>query len=317
MNAARRPRGALVITLVMTPCAVVYLYPLILVVINSLKTFSEITANVVALPTRLNGENFVNAFTLMRYPNLFLNTLLVTCLGTAGVVLLASIAGFKLSRTRTRYSWLVFLLCVAPMMIPFHSFMIALVKVARTLHLTNSTWGLGIIYWGLGVPLSLFMYHGFVKTVPKELDDCAAIDGCRPLRAFFQVIFPAAAAGHRVRHRDQRDVDVERLPPAPADPERREEVHDPAARRVQLLRSVQGRMAERNGGRAPDHHAGDHLLPRPAEAHHQGHGRRRSQGLTQKGDELKFTDGYWGLREGVKLFSPVGGARRAHGSSVA
>jgi raffinose/stachyose/melibiose transport system permease protein len=75
-------------------------------------------------------------------------------------------------------------------MIPFHSFMIALVKVARTAHLTNSTWGLGIIYWGLGVPLSLFMYHGFVKTVPKELDESASMDGCSPLRAFFQVIFP-------------------------------------------------------------------------------------------------------------------------------
>jgi raffinose/stachyose/melibiose transport system permease protein len=186
----RRPRGALAITLVMAVVALVYIYPLILVAINSLKTFAQIMENVIALPSHLRFENFVNAFTLMRYPNLFFNTLLVTCLGTAGVVLLASLAGFKLSRTRSRLSWLVFLLCVAPMMIPFHSFMIALVKVARTLHLTNSLWGLGVVYWGLGVPLSLFMYHGFVKTVPGELDDCAAIDGARPLRAFFQVIFP-------------------------------------------------------------------------------------------------------------------------------
>ena len=125
MSSMKRPRGALAITLVMTACALVYLYPLILVVINSMKTFSEITANVVAFPTRLSGENFVNAFALMRYPNLFLNTLFVTCMGTAGVGLLASVAGFRRSRTRTRYSWLVFLLCVAPMMIPFHSFMIA------------------------------------------------------------------------------------------------------------------------------------------------------------------------------------------------
>jgi raffinose/stachyose/melibiose transport system permease protein len=87
-------------------------------------------------------------------------------------------------------SWLIFLLCVAPIMIPFHSFMIALVKVARTMHLTNSTWGLGILYWGLGVPLSLFMYHGFVKSVPRELDESASMDGCSPLRTFFQVIFP-------------------------------------------------------------------------------------------------------------------------------
>jgi raffinose/stachyose/melibiose transport system permease protein len=186
----RRSRGSLPLSLLMILCAVIYLYPLILVVINSLKSFSEIMANVVALPTRIHGENFANAFRLMRYPHLFLNTLFVTAMGTGGVVVLSSIAGYKLSRTRTRISWIMFLLCVAPMMIPFQSFMIALVKIARNLHLTNSTWGLGIIYWGLGVPLSLFLYHGFVKTVPRELDDCASIDGCRPLRAFIQVIFP-------------------------------------------------------------------------------------------------------------------------------
>ena len=186
----RRPRGALAISLLMAAVALLYVYPLILVVINSLKTFAQIMANVLALPTHMRWENFANAFTLMRYPNLFLNTLIVTCLGTLGVVVLASLAGYKLSRSRTRVSWLVFLVCVAPMMIPFHSFMIALVKVARTLHLTGSLWGLGVVYWGLGVPLSLFLYHGFVKTVPAEMDDCAAIDGARPLRAFFQVIFP-------------------------------------------------------------------------------------------------------------------------------
>jgi len=186
----RRPRGAPAISLLMAVLALVYIYPLILVAINSLKTFAQIMENVMAFPFQLRWENFANAFTLMRYPNLFLNTLVVTCMGTAGVVLLASTAGFKLSRTRTRVSWFVFLLCVAPMMIPFHSFMIALVKVAKTMHLTNSIWGLGVVYWGLGVPLSLFMYHGFAKTVPAELDDCAAIDGARPLRAFFQVIFP-------------------------------------------------------------------------------------------------------------------------------
>jgi len=186
----RRPRGAQAVSLLMAIVALVYIYPLILVAINSLKTFAQIMENVMAFPAQLHWENFANAFALMRYPNLFVNTLVVTCMGTAGVVLLASLAGFKLSRTKTRVSWFVFLLCVAPMMIPFHSFMIALVKVSKTLHLTNSIWGLAVVYWGLGVPLSLFLYHGFAKTVPTELDDCAAIDGARPLRSFFQVTFP-------------------------------------------------------------------------------------------------------------------------------
>jgi raffinose/stachyose/melibiose transport system permease protein len=186
----RRAAFSCLVSIPLFLVAILYIYPLVLVAINSLKSFSEIMSNVMAFPTRLSLENFSNAFTLMRYPNLFLNTLLVSVMGTGGVVLLASMAGYKLSRTRTRYSWLLFMVCVAPMMIPFHSFMIALVKVAKTLHLTNSTWGLGAIYWGLGVPLSLFMYHGFVKTIPRDLDDCASIDGAGPMRAFFQVIFP-------------------------------------------------------------------------------------------------------------------------------
>lgn len=179
-----------IITVAMFAVAAVYLYPLFLVVINSLKTFSEITANVVALPARPSLDNFRNAFTLMQYPGLFVNTLLATAIGTSGVVMLSSAAGYKLSRTTTRYSWLVLILCIAPMMIPFQSFMIALVKVAKFLGLTKSIYGLGIIYWGLGIPLSLFMYHGFVKTVPKELDECALMDGSSTLRTFFAVIFP-------------------------------------------------------------------------------------------------------------------------------
>ena len=170
--------------------AAVYLYPLFLVVINSFKTFSEITSNVIALPKRPDLENFRNAVELMQYPTLFVNTLIATAIGTTGVVLLSSAAGYKLSRTKTRYSWAILILCIAPMMIPFQSFMIALVKVARSLHLTGSVYGLGIIYWGLGAPLALFMYHGFVKTVPKELDECALIDGSSTLRTFFVVIFP-------------------------------------------------------------------------------------------------------------------------------
>ena len=179
-----------IITLVLSLVAIFYLYPLFLVVINSFKTFSEITSNVLALPKSLVFENFSNAFRIMNYPQYFLNTLLATAVGVSGVVLVSSMAGYKLSRTKTRYSFVMFIVLIAPMMIPFHSFMISLVKVAKELHLIGSPLGLGVLYWGLGASLALFMYHGAVKSVPQELDDCALIDGAGPLRAFFQIIFP-------------------------------------------------------------------------------------------------------------------------------
>ena len=178
------------VTVLLIIVSLIYLYPLILVIINSMKTFKEVMTDVVSLPSSLNFDNYIKAFQMMQYPSLFLNTAAVTAIGVSGVVLLSSMAGYKLSRTKTKYSWFVFILCKAPMMIPFQSFMISLVKVAKTLNLTNSTYGLGIIYWGLGAPLALFLFHGFVKTVPVELDECATIDGCKPMRAFFSIIFP-------------------------------------------------------------------------------------------------------------------------------
>ena len=186
----KRSRYSLGITLILTLIALIYLYPLFLIVINSLKTFAEITINAVALPQSPQFSNYVETFTLMKYPNLFLNTLIATGVGVLGVVLVSSMAGYKLSRTKTTYSWVMFIILIAPMMIPFHSFMIALVKVAKVLHLTGTPWGLGVMYWGLGAPLALFLYHGFVKSVPRDLDDCALIDGASPMRAFFQVILP-------------------------------------------------------------------------------------------------------------------------------
>lgn len=177
-------------TIVLTLIATVYLYPLFLVLINSFKTFQEITSNVIALPTSLEWHNFANTFKVMNYPRYFLNTLAATSIGVLGVVSISSMAGYKLSRTNSRISFIMFMVLIAPMMIPFHSFMISLVKVAKELKLIGSPAGLGVLYWGLGASLALFMYHGAVKSVPHELDDCASIDGASPLRTFFQIIFP-------------------------------------------------------------------------------------------------------------------------------
>lgn len=182
--------GSALTSVVLAIVAFCYLYPLFLVVINAFKSFSEITSNVLSLPKTLSFENFLKAFQIMEYPRYFVNTLSATVVGVCGVVLVSSLAGFKLSRTKTRYSWVVFMVLIAPMMIPFHSFMISLVKVAKGLHLIGSPLGLGVLYWGLGASLALFMYHGAVKSIPQELDDCAMIDGASPFRAFFQIIFP-------------------------------------------------------------------------------------------------------------------------------
>lgn len=176
--------------IIMVLAALVFVYPLFLVVVNSLKTFGEVMSDVVALPRQLQWRNYQNVIELMDYPRLFLNTLILTGLGVAGVVLFGSMAGYKLSRTKTRYSWLIFLGCIGAIIIPFHTIMVSLVKTAKILGLLNHIVGAAIMYWGLGCPFAVFLYHGFTKTIPVELDECAVMDGCSPYRLFFEIIFP-------------------------------------------------------------------------------------------------------------------------------
>lgn len=169
---------------------IIMLSPLALVILGAFKSYSEIMTNAISMPKTLSFQNFYNVFRDMNYPKAFLNTALATLLGTAGIVVFGSLAGYKLSRTKTNLSYVLFIFSIFPMMIPFQSYMITLVKISKTLHLMNSIWGLAVIYWGLGTPLAIFLYHGFVKGISTELDECASLDGCSQFGAFVRIIFP-------------------------------------------------------------------------------------------------------------------------------
>lgn len=186
----KRKSSSILIFIFLLVVLVVYLSPLVLMVFGSFKSYSEIMSNVLSVPQSFSMKNFEGVFTSMNYPKSFLNTLIVTVIGVVGIVIISSMAGYKLSRVKTRYSYILFLFCIMPMMIPFQSFMITLVKIARQMGLIGNLYGLGIIYWGLGAPLSIFLYHGFVKSIPRELEECAMLDGCSPLRMFVSIIFP-------------------------------------------------------------------------------------------------------------------------------
>ena len=175
---------------ILTFIIVIYLLPFALMILNSVKAYDEIMTDVLALPKHFSLKNYAVVFKDMKYPRSFLNTLFVTVVGVAGIVVLGSMAGYKMSRTKTRYSKLCFLYCIMPMMVPFQSFMITLVVIARRLHFTNNLLGLALIYWGLGVPMALFLYHGFAKTIPGELEECALMEGCGQFYFFTRVIFP-------------------------------------------------------------------------------------------------------------------------------
>lgn len=187
---AKRPVSLIITEIVLIFLAAIFIFPLILIFYNSFKSFGEILTDVLTLPQTWTFENFEKAWEYMNYPRAFLNTLILTVGGTAGIVLISSMAAYMLARRNTRYSWIILTLCITPLMIPFQTIMVTLVQFAKMLHLTGSLQGLILIDWGCGAPFVIYLYHGFVKTIPKELDECASIDGCSTFRTFFQIIFP-------------------------------------------------------------------------------------------------------------------------------
>jgi raffinose/stachyose/melibiose transport system permease protein len=186
----KRNRGNIITLICLTLISLLFLYPLFLVFINSLKTYAQLLTDVFSLPVKVEWGNYPHAWALMDYPRAFLNTLYVTAVGIVGIIFISSLAGYKLARTKTRLSNFLFMLCIIPMLVPFHTIMIALTKVSRELYLIDSLTGLIVIYWGLGAPLAIFLYHGFVKSVPAELDEAAVMDGCTPFQVYSKIIFP-------------------------------------------------------------------------------------------------------------------------------
>ena len=182
-------RSALVLAL-LSLGAIFTLFPIGMGLLNSLKTEGDMMNDILSIPSKLEFGNYADAYDKIDFMRSLGNTLTVAAVGLAGIVVCASLAGYKLSRTPGKLSAFLFGLFVMSMLIPFHSVMISLTVIANRLNVQGSTVGLGLIYIGLGVPMAIFLYHGFVKTIPRELDEAAVIDGCGEIRLYASVIFP-------------------------------------------------------------------------------------------------------------------------------
>ena len=166
------------------------LFPLLMALINSVKTNQELLINVMSWPAKLRFENYQRTFEKMNYLRGFLNTALLSSLSVALIVLFSSMAGWQLCRTKTRLSQILLKLFIFSMLIPFSSIMIPLYRTVLLLKIKNSLVGLSFVYAGLGVSMAIFLYRGFVKSIPIEIEEAASIDGGKPLQIFFYVVFP-------------------------------------------------------------------------------------------------------------------------------
>jgi raffinose/stachyose/melibiose transport system permease protein len=168
----------------------IFLIPFYFVLINSVKSFADILIDSAAWPKVFLFSNYLKVWEIINFPKAFWNSLIITVFSNIGLVVISSMAAWKMVRTPGKLSKILFIFFVAAMVIPFQTVMIPLMKLGGTLGLTNSIPGLVMMYFGFGIPLSLFLYHGFVKTVPIEVEESARIDGCSQFGVFWRIVFP-------------------------------------------------------------------------------------------------------------------------------
>ncbi|MDF2613472.1 MAG: carbohydrate transporter permease [Clostridia bacterium] len=170
--------------------AAVFLAPFYLALINSLKTQKGFLLDVIGLPGKyFTFKNYVEAFIKLNFLKSATNSLLITVTSILLLIVFASMAAWMLVRTKTKLSTIIFLTLSAAMLIPFQAVMLPLVRIMGKLHLLNPG-GIIFMYLGFGAPLSVVLYHGFVKSVPAEIEEAAIIDGCNKLEVFWKVVFP-------------------------------------------------------------------------------------------------------------------------------
>ena len=186
----KRSAGLIILEVILILCAAVYIYPVFLMFTNSFKSFKEVLVNVVALPTHLEFANSTHVIEKINYGRLFFNNVVITFTGILGIVFFSSLAAYILARRNTRFTRAAYMFCIIPMLVPFQTIMITLVKVMKTLHLSGSLLGLGIQYWGFGIPMAVFIYMGFIKTIPRAIDESATIDGASAFSTYVRIIFP-------------------------------------------------------------------------------------------------------------------------------
>ena len=170
--------------------ALVFVYPIVLVVLNSFKTYAAIYENPFGLPDSFNFGNYAFVWSDMNYPSKLLNSVIVTVVPIPPILFFSSLAAYKLCRTKTRLSTFLFNVLVATMLIPFNVIMVPLLIMARNLRIGNSLWGLILIYVGFLTPFATFLYHGFIKNVKTDIEESARIDGCGNFGTYLHIVFP-------------------------------------------------------------------------------------------------------------------------------
>ena len=184
--------GNNVVFFVLLTLSVLFLVPIIIVVINSFKSRIYISSQPLKLPnaeTFVALENYINGVTSSDFFSAFLRSLFITVVSVILIVLFASMAAWYIVRSNSKITKGIYYMLVFSMIVPFQMVMYTMTYVTNRANLDN-VFGITFVYLGFGAGLSVFMFCGFIKSIPLEIEEAAMIDGASPIQAFFTVVFP-------------------------------------------------------------------------------------------------------------------------------
>lgn len=174
---------------------ILYMTPFYLMFINSFKTRREIFANTTGLPSAWNFKNYADAMDRMGIASAFTNSIIITVGSVLLILLFSSMAAWVLVRDKSTKSKIVFYIFTAGMIVPFQAVMLPLVKWMGKINfggfnMLGTHYGLMFMYLGFGASMSIFLYHGFIKGIPEEIEEAAIIDGCSKWQVYTKIVLP-------------------------------------------------------------------------------------------------------------------------------
>lgn len=191
MNSVKKLRRRLAV-IILSGIALLYISPILIILMNSFKKKTYINLEPFAFPnadTWTGLDNYTAGIENYNFLSSVIWTVIITVGSVVAILLCCSMFAWFITRVQNAFTKLLYLLCVFSMVVPFQMVMFTLSKTADTLKL-NTPWGIIIVYLGFGAGLAVFMFCGFIKSIPLEIEEAAMIDGCNPVQSFFRVVMP-------------------------------------------------------------------------------------------------------------------------------
>ena len=181
------------LTIFLSILSFAWIYPIVMILFNSLKKESAISTNTAfelpAADTFAGFENYLNAIGAKGFVEAFLTSVVITVTSVVAILLFCSMCAWYITRVQNAFTKLCYFLFVFSMVVPFQMLMFTLAATSDQLKL-NTPWNIWVIYLGFGAGLAVFMFAGFMKSIPLEIEEAAMIDGCNPLQIFFRIVLP-------------------------------------------------------------------------------------------------------------------------------